>query len=203
MASKSCGTTTATFGAAPIRSGFRTSLALALTSGLGLYFYFYSHRPVPHETARLPVGESVKEFHTWTEGMRRPGSSTSASSHTAALISKDDVPPVGVPDMNTTYTPSQLMSLPILHHTFEDPFDRRNGFKPLRPSQSPWSTDTESGLMLIDRLSRSRFPPADSNDPNRGSLPPPLPPWPSPRILQEKQNSLKNPFRKIYTWFKY
>ncbi|POW09525.1 hypothetical protein PSTT_06723 [Puccinia striiformis] len=128
MASKSSGTTTATFGAAPIRSGFRASLALALTSGLGLYFYFYSHRPVPHETARLPVGESVKEFHTWTEGMRRP---------------------VGVPDMNTTYTPSQLMSLPILHHTFEDPFDRRNGFKPLRPSQSPWSTDTESGLIYV------------------------------------------------------
>ncbi|KAH9447168.1 hypothetical protein Pst134EA_029210 [Puccinia striiformis f. sp. tritici] len=196
MASKSSGTTTATFGAAPIRSGFRASLALALTSGLGLYFYFYSHRPVPHETARLPVGESVKEFHTWTEGMRRPGSSTSASSHTAALISKDDVPPVGVPDMNTTYTPSQLMSLPILHHTFEDPFDRRNGFKPLRPSQSPWSTDTESGLLLIDRLSRSRFPSADSNDPNRGSLPPPLPPWPSPKILQEKQNSLKKPISK-------
>ncbi|OAV93851.1 hypothetical protein PTTG_01658 [Puccinia triticina 1-1 BBBD Race 1] len=182
------------FGAYPAadRSRFRIFLALAFTSGLGLYLYSYSHRPIPHEMVRRPV-EGAKQSLNWTDDLSQADSSRLP--HTGASTTEDAVE-AGMSNVNNTYTPEELMSLPILHHTFKDPFDRRNGFKPLRDSHTPWQATSPTGAILTNKLSRSRFPPANSIDSSRGSSPPPIPIWPPRNLLREKEESLKTPIPK-------
>ncbi|KAA1129581.1 hypothetical protein PGTUg99_030524 [Puccinia graminis f. sp. tritici] len=162
----------------PVRSRFRAFLALILTSGLVLYYYLNSHWPLAHESARRPVDQGVGHSPKGTHGL---GSS---------MVEEDDQARI---DQNKTYTPEELMKLPVLHHTFEDPFGPRNGFKALRDSKAPWQATTPTGAVLINHLSRNRFPPPDSIDSSRGSSPPPVPIWPSSTLLLEKEESLKSP----------
>ncbi|OAV87248.1 hypothetical protein PTTG_29514 [Puccinia triticina 1-1 BBBD Race 1] len=175
-----------------VRSRFRIFLALAFTSALGLYLYSYSHRPIPHELARQPVG-GVKQSLNWTDDLSQADSPVLPQ--TGAPIAADAVG-AGLPDLINTYTPEELMNLPVLHHTFEDPFDPRNGFRPLRDSHSPWLATSHNGVLLTNKLSRNRFPPANSIDSSRGSSPPPIPIWPSHKLLREKEESLKAPIPK-------
>ncbi|KAH9442654.1 hypothetical protein Pst134EA_031700 [Puccinia striiformis f. sp. tritici] len=176
-----------------IRSRLRALVPVGLISlfGASIYVFFRSLSPSNNEFGYGEVQHPHYQFKI--DGLGRVGVPDSRLE--GGLIFNTNEDDLVTPELKA-YEPDQLMSLPILHRTSKDPFDTKNGFKPLRPSQSPWSTDTQSGLMLINRLSRNRFPSADSNDPNRGSLPPPLPPWPSPKILKEKQNSLKKPISK-------
>ncbi|OAV93850.1 hypothetical protein PTTG_27181 [Puccinia triticina 1-1 BBBD Race 1] len=176
-----------------LRSRLRALLPLGLISmfGLSIYFFFCSL------TANDPELDLEKlqhpHFKFRVDGLGRVGAPDFGRA--GGLIFETDFPPAAAPDLKV-YEPEQLMRLPILHRTSQDPFDARNGFKPLRDSKSPWLASNPAGVMLINRLSRNRFPPAGSTDPSRGSAPPPSPPWPPRTSLKEKDHSLKTPIPK-------
>ncbi|KAA1111823.1 hypothetical protein PGT21_013079 [Puccinia graminis f. sp. tritici] len=190
MSSRSSGEKMAGF-ADLLRSRLRALLPLGLISMFGLSIYFFFCSLTSHDPE---VGfEEIQHPHFRIDGLGRVG--TPDFSRAGGLIFDSDNQPAAAPDLKV-YEPDQLMRLPILHRTSQDPFDLRNGFKALRDSKSPWLTSTPAGVMLINRLSRNRFPPADSIDPSRGSLPPPPPVWPPPNLLKEKHHSLKTPIPK-------
>jgi hypothetical protein len=175
-----------------LRSRLRALLPLGLISIFGLSIYFFFCSLTSHDPE---VGfEEIQHPHFRIDGLGRVG--TPDFSRAGGLIfDSDNHQPAPAPDLKV-YEPDQLMRLPILHRTSQDPFDLRNGFKALRDSKSPWLASTPAGVMLINRLSRNRFPPADSIDASRGSLPPPPPLWPPSNLLKEKHHTLKTPIPK-------
>ncbi|KAA1111824.1 hypothetical protein PGT21_013108 [Puccinia graminis f. sp. tritici] len=184
------GNTSFAFVASNPQATFRKVLPLSLTSALILYLHLTSHRPtIPHETAG-GVAEPVKQSHNGTDGLDRVETTDLPQTGVEDLIQ------VGINDLNNTYTPEELMSLPILHQTLMDPFDPLNGLKPLRDSKSPCQSTSQNGALLIKQLSRNRFPPPDSIDSSRGSSPPPIPTWPPRTLLRDKEESLKTPIPK-------
>ncbi|KAI7957048.1 hypothetical protein MJO28_004143 [Puccinia striiformis f. sp. tritici] len=190
MKSQTGGTINA-FGALA-RSRSRALVPLALAAGIVLYFYLHFYRPILFDAPRLPV-EEVKKAQIVDHD--EPGGE--ALHDTSAEIPENiTLTETNALDPNKTYTQEELMRLPILHHTFEDAFDPRNGFKPLPDSKSPWLANTTIGAKLINRLSRNRFPPPGSIDSSRGSLPPPIPIWPQKSWLIEKRDPLKTPIPK-------
>ncbi|PLW55823.1 hypothetical protein PCANC_02256 [Puccinia coronata f. sp. avenae] len=176
------------------RSRVRAILSLALASGCSLYLYFYFHSPILHNTPRLPAEKFEVAPNYVAEPVRAKAASLSETSAVVAGNETLNQPTVLI--SNRTYTPDELMRLPILHRTFEDALDPRNGFKPLRDSKSPWLASTPTGALLIEQLSRNRFPPPGSIDSSRGSTPPPIPRWPPRSSLRKKNSALQNPIPK-------
>ncbi|KNZ56138.1 hypothetical protein VP01_2489g1 [Puccinia sorghi] len=174
---------------------FRLLLSLAIATGLGLYLFLGFYSPILHGTPHLP-SRTFREAQIGTpDGLS--GAEVADLRDTGALVMDNDIlPQLAVPDLNRTYTPDEIMSLPILHSIFEDALDPRNGFKPLRDSISPWNASNPSGAMLLQQLSRNRFPPPESIGLSHGSKPPPIPIWPRGSILKEKDTSLKHPIDK-------
>ncbi|KNZ59834.1 hypothetical protein VP01_1655g4 [Puccinia sorghi] len=158
---------------------------LILMIALSIYFFF---RSVQLNTGQEALQQQHPHFRL--DGLGRIGSSD-VTREDALIMETDQAANVTI-DL-TAYEPAELMALPILHRTSQDPFHARNRFKPLRDSKSPWLTNTPTGVILSNRLSRNRFPSPDSPDPTRGSVPPPLPLWPSPEVLMEKHPSLRKP----------
>jgi len=168
-----------------LRSRLRALLPLGLISIIGLSIYLF-FRSVIRDTT---LQQQHPRFRI--DGLG-PIGWPNVTREGALSYETTDPPTSATLDLKV-YKPAELMSLPILHRTSQDPFHARNRFKLLRDSKSPWLTNTPTGVMLSNRLSRNRFPSPDSPDPSRGSVPPPLPPWPSPEVLKEKPPSLREP----------
>ncbi|PLW16691.1 hypothetical protein PCANC_13351 [Puccinia coronata f. sp. avenae] len=191
MASKGIGEKTAGF-ADLVRSRLRaTILPLGLISlfGMSVYMFFSSLSIYTPQDGGQMLLEQQQHPHFKIDGLGRVG--WTDPTRAGGMIFEADRS--RVTDELKAYEPAELMRLPILHRTSQDPFDPRNQFKPLRDSKAPWASSTPSGIMLINRLSRNRFPAPDSHDPSKGSRRPPLPHWPPAHAIKKKDPALEKP----------
>jgi hypothetical protein len=191
MASKGIGEKTAGF-ADLVRSRLRaTILPLGLISlfGMSVYMFFSSLSIYTPQDGGQMLLEQQQHPHFKIDGLGRVG--WTDPMRAGGMIFEADRS--RVTDELKAYEPAELMRLPILHRTSQDPFDPRNQFKPLRDSKAPWASSTPSGIMLINRLSRNRFPAPDSHDPSKGSRRPPLPHWPPAHAIKKKDPALEKP----------
>ncbi|MBW0489631.1 hypothetical protein O181_029346 [Austropuccinia psidii MF-1] len=173
-----------------LRSRLRSLLPLAFISILGfsIYLFFSSLSPFSFDPSR-----ELGHPHFRLDGFNRVGHPDFANP--AAWAPPGESSQTVLRDVKS-YQPEELMRLPILHRTSPDPFDPVNNFQSLRDPKSPWLAHTPTGAVLLNRLSRNRFPPEDAVDHMRGSSPPSPPVWPPSRILRAQAPNRKTPISK-------
>lgn len=101
-----------------------------------MYWFFVSIGP-PRRFPELSLKEP-----------KRPHFSIDKPSQ-ASVVEPSHTNPQVIEDENVTnlldlkqYEGKKLLDLPILHRTFNDPFDPKAGFKPLLDAKFPWSANT-------------------------------------------------------------